>query len=61
MDIRWQVVGDTITGEFADLPDASGVARITLRLLRRSGYQRSDHSGGPVAHSGNRCCCGPGS
>jgi len=33
MDTWWQVVGDTITSEFADLPDASGVTRITLRLL----------------------------
>ncbi len=33
MDTWWQVVGDTIVSEFADLPDASRVTRITLRLL----------------------------
>ena len=33
MDTWWLVVGDTVASEFADLPDASGVTRITLRLL----------------------------
>ena len=33
MTTWWQVVGNTVSQEFADLPDAAGVTRITLRLL----------------------------
>jgi putative Mg2+ transporter-C (MgtC) family protein len=29
----WQQVGNTISQEFSDLPDAAGVTRITVRLL----------------------------
>ena len=29
----WQEVGQTIREEFADVPDASGVTRVTLRLM----------------------------
>jgi len=29
----WQEVGHTIREEFADVPDASGVTRVTLRLM----------------------------
>ena len=33
MTTWWQVVANTVSQEFADLPDAAGVTRITLRLL----------------------------
>ena len=33
MSVWWQEVGNTVRQEFSDLPDAAGVARITLRLL----------------------------
>ena len=33
MTTWWQVVASTVSQEFADLPDAAGVTRITLRLL----------------------------
>lgn len=33
MGVWWQEVGQTIRQEFSDLPDATGVTRIILRLL----------------------------
>ena len=33
MTTWWQAVANTVWQEFADLPDAAGVTRITLRLL----------------------------
>jgi putative Mg2+ transporter-C (MgtC) family protein len=33
MSSWWQQVGDTVSQEFSDLPDAAGVTRIIIRLL----------------------------
>lgn len=52
MVVWWQQIGNTVCEEFSDLPDVTGLTRVTLRLMMAAilggilGFEREPCAGG---------------